>query len=239
MPTNKDQKRLVRARMKKTGESYTAARAVVVAHKKPRGAASHRASGSSPTRYAAPRDQWASLAGKSDEIVKERTGRTWAGWVTALDKAGADTLPHGEIARHIATAYPEVSGWWAQMVTVGYERIRGLRDVGQRSDGSFHATKSRTFPVAVSTLYPMFKDARRREAWLPDSVKRVRTAIANKSLRLDWHDGTQVNLYFEPKGTGKTTVSVEHAKLTSKADIARAKAFWNERLKALGDALRR
>ena len=238
MPTNKDQKRLVRARMKKTGESYTAARAVVVAHKKPRGAASHPTSTSSPTRYAAPRDQWASLTGKSDEIVKEKTGRSWAGWVSALDKASADKLTHGDIARHIGTAYPDVSGWWAQMVTVGYERIRGLRDVGQRSDGSYNATKSRTFPVAASTLYAMFKDARRRESWLPSGVKRVRTAITNKSLRLDWHDGTQVNLYFEPKGTAKTTVSVEHAKLTSKADIARAKAFWNERFDALGDVLR-
>ena len=235
MPTNKDQKRLVRARMKKTGESYTTARAVVVARKK---TANAPASATAAARYAAPRDQWASLAGKSDDVVKERTGRTWAGWVTALDKAGADKLTHGDIARHIATAYPDVSGWWAQMVTVGYERIRGLRDVGQRMDGSYDANKSRTFPVAVSALYPMCTVARRREKWLPNGVKRVRTAIADKSIRVDWHDGTQVNLYFTPKGPRKTTVSVQHAKLTSKEDIAKAKAFWDERLNALGDALR-
>jgi hypothetical protein len=222
--------------MKKTGESYTAARAVVVAHKKLRGAAN--GSAPSPTRYAAARDQWASLAGKSDEIVKERTGRTWAGWVSALDEAGADKLTHGDIAQHIVTAYPEVSGWWAQMVTVGYERIRGLRAVGQRMDGSYEASKSRTFPVDVSSLYQMFTVARRRQSWLPDGWIKVRTSITDKSIRIDWQDGTQVNLYFVTKGRGKATVSVQHAKLRSKADITRAKAFWDERFDALADVLR-
>jgi len=231
MPTNKDQKRLVRARMKKTGESYTAARAQVIARKT-------SASTPSATRStAAPRDQWPALAGMSDEKVQAKTGRTWAGWVTALDKAGAAEMSHRDIARHIHDSYPDVPGWWAQMVTVGYERIRG-RAVGQRSDGAYAATKSRTFPVDVATLYAMFHVARRRNAWLPKAVKRVRAAIAKKSLRFDWHDGTQVNLWFEAKGPAKATVSIEHAKLTSKADIAKAKALWADSLDALGEALR-
>lgn len=227
MPTNKDQKRLIRARMKKTGEAYTSARAVVVARGK-----------NDDGSYAAPRKEWPSLAGQSDEVIRKNTGRTWVEWVAALDKVGAHRMSHRDIARHIGATHAGVGMWWVQSVTVGYERIRGLRDVGQRRDGSYEANKSRTFPVDVSTLFPMFADTRRRKKWLGDGVKKVRTAIANKSIRVDWHDGTQVIWYFTPKGPAKSTVSVQHAKLTGKADVDKLKAFWDERLDALGEALR-
>jgi len=225
MPRNKDQKRVIRARMKKTGESYTAARAVVVSRK-------------SDPRYAAPRKEWAALTGVRDDVVKAKTGRTWAEWVAVLDRAGAHELSHRDIARHVSSAYDGVDSWWAQSVTVGYERIRGLRDVGQHRDGAYEANKSRTFPASAAALYSMFHDARRRKKWLPDGWKKLRGAVADKSMRADWHDGTRVTVYFTPKGPAKTTVTVQHAKLPSRADMEKSKAFWNERLGALGDVLR-
>ena len=77
MPTDKDFKRLVRGRMQKTGESYTAARAQLRKQK--------------PVTSAAPRPaQYAAIAGKSDAIIKERTGCTWERWVKALDRAKAE-----------------------------------------------------------------------------------------------------------------------------------------------------
>jgi hypothetical protein len=51
MPTQKDLKRLVRARMKKTGESYTAARARLLAKRPPRRSA--RGAGRDARRAAA------------------------------------------------------------------------------------------------------------------------------------------------------------------------------------------
>lgn len=48
----------------------------------------------------------------------------------------------------------------------------------------------------------------------------------------------QVNWYFTPKGPAKCMVSVQHAKLAGKADIDKLKAFWDERLDALGEVLR-
>ena len=225
MPTDKDKKRLVRARMKKTGESYTAARAVVVAR------------GEDPAaRGAAPRSEWPSLAGVSDDAVKRSTGRTWAAWVDVLDRAGAHRMRHGDIATLLHDTY-EVPGWWAQTVTVGYERIRGLRAVGQRRDGAYEASKSRTFPVAVSALYRMFADTRRRKRWLPEGLTRVRTSSADTSMRVDWRDGTHVHFYFTRKGAAKSVVAVQHVKLASKAAVDEAKAFWAERLGVLADVL--
>ena len=225
MPRNKDLKRLVRSRMTKTGESYTTARAVLVAR-----------NGKSDSSYAAPRKAWPKLAGMADDVVREKTGRTWAEWVAVLDQADAYRLSHRDIARLLSTEF-DVGMWWTQAVTVGYERIRGLRAVGQGRDGRFNAGKSRTFPVGASTLFAMAKDPRRRGTWLPDGPVKVRTAVTDKSVRFDWHDGTQVILHLTPKGPAKTTLTVEHAKLSNKSDVARSKEFWHERLDALGDAL--
>lgn len=228
MTRNKDLKKVVRARMHKTGESYTAARAVVTLRKdSPAGKAN----------YAAPRAQWPELAGIRDEAVKEKTGRTWAQWVKVLEGDGARAWTHRDIAKHIRETYPDVSGWWSQTITVGFERICGLREVGQSCDGVYEANKSRTFPVDVATLYAMFHDTRRRKMWLPTGITKIRTATEPKSIRADWHDGTQVNFYFTPKGEGKSVVSIQHTKLAGKADIEKAKAEWGNRLDALKQAL--
>ncbi len=231
MTTDKDRKRLIRARMDKTGESYTAARTVVLAK-------GRKQEARPPMQHAAPRAQWPQLAGTSDTALRDKTGRDWAGWVAALDAVEAFKRSHRDIARHIADAHPEIGGWWAQTVTVGYERIHGLREVGQRRDGAYEASKSRTYPVDISLLFHMFKNDRTRRRFLGDDAIRLRTAIDNKSIRFDWQDGTQVHLYFTDKGAGKSAVAVQHVKLTAKADIDSAKAYWSERLDALGAALR-
>ncbi len=131
MPRNKDLKRLVRARMTKTGEAYTAARTQVM--KKARAKA--RPAPVTPPVVAVQPTDYASLAGTRDELIKEKTGCTWERWVYALDRRGAGKMSHGEIAELVRTKY-KVDGWWAQSVTVGYERIKGRRARGQRLDGS-------------------------------------------------------------------------------------------------------
>src|SRR6185312_7154445 len=167
MPTDKDFKRLVRGRMHKTGESYTAARAQLRKQK--------------PATSPVPRpSQYAAIAGKSDALIQERTGCTWERWVKALDRVKAHTWNHHEIAKYVNEKY-KVPGWWAQTVTVGYERIKGLRAVGQRRDGSFEANKSKTFPVPLDRLYRAFADGQIRARWLPGIQLIVRTAAQNKS----------------------------------------------------------
>ena len=56
----------------------------------------------------------------------------------------------------------QVADWWCQTVTVGYERIKGLRVVGQRRDGGFEASKSKTFTARLTRLYRAWSDARTR-----------------------------------------------------------------------------
>src|SRR5215208_4356696 len=196
MPTDKDFKRLVRGRMQKTGESYTAARA----HLRNRKPASVAGPAVLPAGYA-------KLAGRSDAIIKERTGCTWERWVKALDREKAYTWPHRSIATHVREKY-KIPGWWAQSVAVGYERIKGLRAVGQRRDGLFEANKSKTFPVPVARLYDAFSDARMRRRWLPDLDLTIRTAAREKSMRITWPDRTSVEVGFMSRGAGKSQVGL-------------------------------
>jgi hypothetical protein len=230
MPRQKDLKRLVRARMEKTGEAYTAARAQVI--KKARLQSPDAASvvaAPTPVDYAA-------LAGMSDAIIKEKTGCTWSRWVHALDHYKADQLPHGAIAALVKEKY-KVGPWWTQMVTVGYERIKGLRARGQQRNGTYQMTRSRTFDVPVTTLFDAWKNTRVRKRWLNDVPVKVRTAAPPKSIRFDWTDGSIIAVGFTAKGKAKSAVAVAHMKLPDRETVDRLKAEWSERLDALGDVL--
>ena len=70
------------------------------------------------------------FAGVGSEAVARATGRAWDEWLKVLDRAGAKTMPHKEIALLLSRKF-DVPDWWSQMVTVGYEQARGLRAVHQ------------------------------------------------------------------------------------------------------------
>jgi hypothetical protein len=222
MTSQKDFKRLVRGRMRKTGEAYTAARAHLLKHK--------------PTSASSSANDYARLAGKSDAIIKERTGCTWERWVKALDRAKAHQWPHREIAKHVMEKY-KIPGWWAQTVTVGYERIKGLRAVGQRRDGSYEANKSKTFAVPLSRLYRAFHDTRTRGRWLPGIDLSVRAATPDKSMRVTWPDRTVLVIGFTSKGAGKSQVALQHTKLPDGDTASRLRRYWADRLDALEEVL--
>jgi len=236
MPREKDLKRLVRARMRKTGEAYTAARTHIL--RKPR-----RISGAprvdapaSPTALAVKPSEYAALAGMSDAAVQEKTGCTWERWVRSLDHHGGATMSHADIAKLIHEKY-KTPGWWAQTVAVGYERIKGLRTRGQQRNGTYGATKSRTFNVPIETLFDAWMNPKTRGRWLNGAKVRVRTATAPKSMRLDWTDGSIIAVGFTAKGRDKSAVALEHSKLPSRDAAALVKQEWAERLDALGQVL--
>jgi len=213
MTENKDLKRIVRARMKKTGESYTAARARIA--RTPRAV------------------DYAKLAGMSDAVMKQKTGCTWEKWVKSLDYHGAGEMSHRDIAKLVREKY-KIPSWWTQTVTVGYERIKGLRARGQSRDGTYEASKSRTFSVPVQALYDAWADSRTRKRWLDTAEIRIRTATPPKSMRMTWPDGTIVAVGFYPKGAEKSTVAVQHPRLPDRATADSLKKFWTERLDSLG-----
>jgi hypothetical protein len=209
-------KRLVRARMEKTGESYAAARAKLLS------ADGQVKDGVTLTM--------------SDEAIRKRTGRGWEEWFDLLDDWGAAERSHTEIARWI-TQEQGLDGWSSQSVTVSFERARVGRALGEHADG-FSVTASKTVTVPIDQLYEAFVNASRRRRWLPDGKLRVRTSIEPKSARFDWGDGsTRVAVGFTAKGVGKSQVALEHSRLPDATEAGRMKAYWRERVGTLKEQL--
>jgi uncharacterized protein YndB with AHSA1/START domain len=214
MTTQRKFKRRVRERMAKTGESYTAARRVLISHgERP----------DPPAEIELP---------VANERVVEATGQGWDAWLRVLDEWGAATRTHTEIARWLREEHG-VPGWYSQSITLGYERARGLRAPGERPDG-FVAGASRTVRVPVEHLFEAWEDETERERWLPGADLRVRTATAPKSARYDWEEGTtRVIVGFEAMDDAKSRVALSHERLPDADTAEEMKAYWRERLTAL------
>ena len=171
-----------------------------------------------------------------DGAVRSATGRGWKEWFARLDKAGAAERSHGEIValvRKIGGAGP----WWRQMVTVEYERARGLRKVHETSAG-FVANASRTLKAPLADLWRAWATPAGRRRWLPDPSFLVRKATVLKSMRITWVDGeTNVEVLFTEKGPEKSQVAVQHSRLKKASDVARSKRYWRMALDDLQKAL--
>jgi hypothetical protein len=232
MTRNKVQMRAVRARMAKTGERYTTARHYELdLHRvQPTDAVNELepAPAGLPPRVAEP--------GMSDEAVQRGTGKTWDEWFALLDGWGAMQRAHPEIARHVADEHG-VAGWWAQSVTVGYERARGMRGVHERPDG-YSVNASKTFPVPVERLFGAFVDEATRDGWLEPGTLRLRTAQSGRSARFDVvANGTRLEVNFTVKGPEKASAALQHVKLPTRDDVETWRAFWKDRLTTLAAVL--
>jgi len=207
MTRQKSFKRLVRARMEKTGESYTAARAMLLGSQ-------------SPTPALA----------TSDAAIRERTGRGWEEWFDLLDDWGAAERSHRDIARWVAEQLGVVPlEWGAQAITMSYERARGGRAVGQHADG-FAVTASKTVAVPVERLYDAFPSL---SAQLHErTATRPRSARFDWG-----DDGTRVTVTFVAREDAKSLVAVQHSRLAGADDADRMKTWWREQLTALKSRL--
>jgi hypothetical protein len=180
--------------------------------------------------YTAARSQ---LLPREQEPDVGPTGRPYREWFAELDEWGAVGREHKEIAAWLMNEQG-VRGWWAQHITVEYERARGLREKGQGRDGFFTVNASKTVAVPVEELFAAVTDAARREEWLPGVVLRERTATPHRNARFDWGEGsTRVIVGFEVKGERKSVVALQHERLPEAETAATMKAFWRERLSGL------
>ena len=148
------------------------------------------------------------ISGVGDDAVRAGSGHSWTEWFALLDTAGAHTWKHKDIAAYLYDEL-ECPGWWNQIVAVGYEQARGLRAKNETASG---------FQVSCSRP----RRAHRRKS------------TPEKTMRISWEDGaSSVEVYFFPKGTGRSQVNVQHRKLGSAKDVAAMRGFWSGALERL------
>ena len=172
-----------------------------------------------------------------DEAIEKGSGKNWAEWVEVLDAWGAADKSHTEIARHVHEL--GVDEWWAQSVTVGYERIKRLRATGQQRDGSFEGSASKTFGVGIDRLSAAWINDSERDQWLEPGLLTMRTAQEGKSARFDIaNDGGVLALYLADKGLDKSSVQLQVVKLASKDAADAFRETWKGRLADLAKHLK-
>lgn len=173
----------------------------------------------------------------SNEAAKKRTGRDWAEWCAVLDKEGAEKLSHREIAQLIHEKY-HGGDWWSQMITVGYERLRGRREVNQRF-GGFAVSASKTIAAAAADAFAAWTDARRRARWLSGVKLTVRKTTAPTSIHLACEEGSAIEVRITAKGRARCIVAVDHTGLADARQVAERRTCWTEMLAGLKQYLER
>lgn len=167
----------------------------------------------------------------SNAAVRARTGKDWAGWFGALDRAGARKLPHREIAQILSHRH-HVPAWWSQMVAVEYELARGLREQYESTDG-FSVAISRTLSTRLPHLYEVTARAGERRKWFPKGAFEPSAHTRDKYLRGRWKQGTRVDIGFYAKGGGRSQIAVQVSRLAKKADVEPTRARWKAALTKL------
>ncbi len=174
----------------------------------------------------------------SDEAVRAATGRGWQEWHAVLDALGAAQLPHRDIAARLATDHG-VADWWAQTITVEYERSVGRRDMGQRCDGAFTAGATKTLPQSIDDALAAWERlvAGRTEfdGVAITGAPRITRTDRWRYWRVNLADGSRLAIVIgaKPGATPKAGLAVNHEGVPSKAAAERWKAYWKDFLRPL------
>jgi hypothetical protein len=169
----------------------------------------------------------------TDAAIRERTGKNWAQWFAALDKAGAAKLDHKAIAAMLNDRM-DVGPWWGQMIAVSYERARGLRAMNQKCDGQFSVSVSKTLSVELAKLYAATADEAVRSCWFPKGGFKLSSQTRDKYFRGAWgKNGARLEINFYDKGEGKSQINVQVNRLESSAAVEAERETWKKALAKL------
>ncbi len=180
----------------------------------------------------------------SNDAVQKATGKSWESWFGIMDELGG--ADHTERAKRLQAAYPDLSGWWCQGITVEYERARGLRARHETTSG-FQVSVQRSLPLDAEAAWsaleaaPMvagvhWSEGERFEIEQGTSVT-VRAVRPPKLLRLWWHAPTgrsTVTAEFLTKAAG-TTVLISHTSLASRKEVEEFRVRWRGVLERIAD----
>ncbi|HEY2445663.1 MAG TPA: hypothetical protein VGI20_08000 [Rhizomicrobium sp.] len=171
----------------------------------------------------------------SDAAVKLKTGKTWAQWFVALDKDGAQKMTHRAISQLIFDTH-HVGPWWCQMVTVEYERGRGLRAKHQKANG-YSVSASRTIAVPLADLYEAATDAKQRRSWFPKGRLKITSQTKDKYFRGQWNGAARLDIGFTAKGRDKSLIAIQVDKLADRASVEAERASFKKALEKLDTLL--
>lgn len=203
------------------------------------------------------------VGGISSEAVRKATGRGWEEWLEALDAAGAADWDHKQIVAYLEREHAgATSPWWRQTLTVGYERARGRREVGQTADAGFQVGVQKTVPTSPRAVWEVLTS--QPELWLgeglsgdlaegvqyrvaggsgsPGASGEVRVVRPGERLRMTWQpEGwaapATLQLTLVASGPDRTAVRVHLEKLPDAGARETMRSRWRQALARVAAAV--
>ena len=165
--------------------------------------------------------------------IERTTGRTWGRWLAFMESIGAADLDHKAIALRV---YEELGdgfeqrGWWTQSVTVAYEQHIGRRVPGQRPDGTFQTSVSRSTSLAMTELMERWRAFADGDAAVQEVVGGADLKVSGTDRRITWRtrapDGSVVVVTSEPKRNGTASLVVGQMGLPTPEANEEARQRW-------------
>lgn len=169
----------------------------------------------------------------SEESLKNATGKSWPDWFDYLDRIKARQLSHKEIAANLQET-AGMKGWWAQTITVEYERKIGRREVGQSCEGDFQASSSKTLPGTMDQVFlhwqEFVKDLDHFDQVRFSSTPKMSETQKWRYWRVSLQDGSRLSIIINQKSAEKVLIAVNHEQLASAKAVEDWKAYWKSQL---------
>lgn len=167
--------------------------------------------------------------------IARATGRSWAEIADAFAAAGGESLSHRELADIAAGLFTGIDNpdWWAQGAAVAYEQQIGRRLPGQRADGTFEVSITKTVPGDPDDALGAFEAlmaGRSELGGIPFAEAPVTSRTQKwRYWRVPLSDGTRIAVTIGTRRPGASGVAVQVSRLTGPEAVE----TWRERVRSL------
>lgn len=186
------------------------------------------------------------INGVSSAAVEKATGKGWDEWLRLIDAGGGKEMDHKGIVAWLHDHHAvSTTGWWRQMITVGYEHARGRRAAGETAAAGFEVGVHRTVDIPKDAAWKALTSTRWMARWLyaaPKLIEKrpfnnekvtgeVRVVKPGEKLRLvwkpaGWERSSTVQIGVQIAPSGKTRLSFHHEKLADEKMRERMREHW-------------
>jgi len=156
-----------------------------------------------------------------------------------MDGIDAKSLNHHEIATKVLEELDgkiDNLGWWAQAVTVAYEQYIDRRIPGQRPDGTFQTSVSKSTKLGMKALMDKWVDFAAGDKDVLDLIAGD-VRVSGTEKRITWRtkaaDGSSITVISEPKKNGSASIVAQHMGAQTNELNIEAKSKWASILERL------
>lgn len=166
--------------------------------------------------------------------IERATNRSWEAWLAFMDASDAAGLSHKDIASKVHQELEgtmDQAGWWAQSVAVAYEHHIGRRIPGQRSDGTFQLSVSRSTALGLEELMARWSDFASTSSPVQELLAEA-ARVSGTDRRMTWRakaaDGSSVVVTSELKKNGTASIVATQMGLPTPEANDAARQQWVE-----------